>query len=333
MSRPNRVFFAGAVYHVYNRLARGERVFDDDFEAKVFKDLLAEISRRDGLTVFAWALLGNHWHLALRVGEVPLERPMRSLQQRITRGVNARRQVYGPLWQGRYKAKLVKEQRYLDQLMVYIHLNPVKAGIVTDPADYPWSGHGEILGLAKNPIVEIDTVLRVFGKTRRTARTAYKRMLETASKEEWTSNSPGHLPWWRLGRPAKGEDEDPEIAYRQKQKEKAKGPADRPSLEADEFVQLGAVALEVSVEALRSRQRKTEIVSAREYLAILGAERYGLRVVDLATVMNKSPDTMTKAIARVANRRAEKGECLHRLNDLDIAISAAGFLLDNGGTA
>lgn len=333
MSRPNRIFFAGAVYHVYNRLARGERVFDDEFEARRFKELLAEISMRDGLTVFAWALLGNHWHIALRVSEVPLERPIRSLQQRITRGVNARRRVFGPLWQGRYKAKLVNEQRYLDQLLVYIHLNPVKAGIVADPADYSWSGHREILGLEKEPIVDVDAVLRLFGKTRRKARAAYGRIIEVAAGEEWTSKLPGHLPWWRLGRPVKGGDEDPEIAYRLKQEEKMKGPADRPLLDAEVFVKLGAIALEVSVDALRSRHRSAEIVSAREHLAILGVERYGLRVVDLAAVMNKSPDTLTKAIARVAGRRASGAENTKSIDDLDATIAAAGFACNNGGMA
>ncbi len=134
---------------------------------------------------------------------------MRSLQQRVTRGINARHRVYGPLWQGRYRAKMVKEQRYLDQLLIYIHLNPVQAGLVSDPAQYSWSGHRELLGKVKNPIVDVDEVLRVFGTTRRTARAAYVRRLKGSLEEMWVGEEPGRLPWWRLGRPPKGEDEDP----------------------------------------------------------------------------------------------------------------------------
>jgi hypothetical protein len=85
---------------------------------------------------------------------------------------------------------------------------------VDDPAEYPWSGHGEILGRVKKPIVDVDEALRVFGATRRSARAAYVRRLKGAVEAEWIGEAPGRLPWWRLGRPPKGEDEDPEEAVR-----------------------------------------------------------------------------------------------------------------------
>ena len=212
MPRPDRIFVEGGIYHVYNRLGRGERVFDEEVEAMIFVSLLREIAERDGLTIFAWALLSNHFHLAVQTGVISLDRPLRSLQQRVTRGVNARRRVYGPLWQGRYRAKMVGDQRCLEQLLVYIHLNPVTAGMVDDPANYPWSGHRELLGKVKDPVVDVDEVLRVFGTTRRSARAAYVRRLKGSFDEQWIGEEPGRLPWWRLGRPPKGEDEDPKGA-------------------------------------------------------------------------------------------------------------------------
>jgi REP element-mobilizing transposase RayT len=214
MPRPDRVFVEGGVYHVYNRIGRGERVFDGAEQAATFVELLRRVVSRDGLTVYAWCLMSSHYHLAVRTGEITLDRPMRSLQQGVTRGVNARRKAFGPLWQSRYRAKLVEDQRYLDQLLIYIHLNPMSAGLVDDPAEYPWSGHGEILGRVKKPIVDVDEALRVFGATRRSARAAYVRRLKGAVEAEWIGEAPGRLPWWRLGRPPKGEDEDPEEAVR-----------------------------------------------------------------------------------------------------------------------
>jgi REP element-mobilizing transposase RayT len=214
MPRPGRIFAEGAIYHVCNRLARGEQVFAAEDEAARFVELLREVVRRDEVTVFAWCLMSNHYHVALRTGVVPLDRPMRSLQQRVTRGVNARRRVFGPLWQGRYRAKLVDDQRYLDALLVYIHLNPVTAGLVDDPAEHPWSGHRELVGMERDPVVDVDEVLRVFGTTRRGARSAYVRRLKVAVEEEWIGEAPGRLPWWRLGRPPKSEDEDPGDAVR-----------------------------------------------------------------------------------------------------------------------
>ena len=97
MTRPNHIVVEGGVYHVYNRLGRGERVFDQKAEATAFVDVLRDVVERDGLTVLAWTLMSNHFHLAVRTGVIPLDRPLRSLQQRVTRGVNVR-----PGYMGRF---------------------------------------------------------------------------------------------------------------------------------------------------------------------------------------------------------------------------------------
>jgi putative transposase len=322
MPRPDRVFIEGGVYHVYNRIGRGERVLEREREADTFVELLRRVVRRDGLTVYAWCLMSNHYHLAVRTGAVSLDRPMRSLQQLVTRGVNARQKVFGPLWQGRYRAKLVEDQRYLDQLLIYIHLNPVSAGIVDDPASYPWSGHCEILRQMKDPIVDVDEVLRVFGKTRRSARSAYIRRLKGAMEAEWIGEAPGHLPWWRLGRPPKGEQEDPEVAVRQRRQREAKGPEWRPQLTTEEFVAQTIAGLGLDLEDVRSRQRSPELVRARELVMVLGVERYGLKVRALAAAIGKSPDGMSHALARGIRRRLADEMFRVNLQKLDKMIAA-----------
>jgi len=321
MPRQNRIFVEGGVYHVYNRLGRGERVFDQEMEAAAFVEFLRDVVERDGLTVFAWCLLSNHYHLAVRTGAVSLDRPVRSLQQRVTRGVNLRRRVYGPLWQGRYKAKLVRDQRYLDQLLIYIHLNPVVAGIVNDPGEYRWSGHLELLGKVKKPITDVDEVLRVFGTTRRSARAAYVRRLKGSFEDEWIGEEPGRLPWWRLGRPPKGEDEDPETAIRERRDREELGPEWRPFFEAEEFLARCAELLGVGIAGLRSRRRAGELVRARELLMILGVERYSLKVKDLSMNMRKSPDGMTQTIARAARKWTEDNAFRRELNKLDRGLA------------
>ena len=324
MPRPCRVNIEGGVYHVYNRLARGERAFDEERQAEMFVRFLREVVRRDGLTVFAWCLMSNHYHLAVQTGVVSLDRPMRSLQQRVTHRVNQRRRVSGPLWQGRYRAKLVESQRYLDQLLVYIHLNPVAVGVVDDPAKYPWSGHHELLGSARQPIINVDGVLRLFGATRRSARAAYARRLRVAAGEKWIGEEPGRLPWWlRRGPHETCDEEDPEEAVRRRRKSESQGPEWRPRLTAGEFIVLGAKLLGVAVEDLRSRRRTPELVQARGLLAMVGVERYGLKLKVLATELGKSPDGMTKAVARVAQRRTDDGEFRCDADELDSALSRA----------
>ena len=132
MPRALRILVEGGLYHVYNRLARGEAVFSDPEEAIEFLDLLRDLKQRDDLQIFAWSLLGNHFHLAVRTSAVPLSRTMRTLQGGYSRAFNRRWGRTGPLWQSRYQTRLVDSQRYLVQLVFYIHLNPVRAGLVED---------------------------------------------------------------------------------------------------------------------------------------------------------------------------------------------------------
>ena len=92
-----------------SRIARGEAVFADQTEAAAFVDILRKIKCRDNLVVFAWALMSNHYHIALRAAEVPLWRSMASIQGLTTKGFNRRHRVYGPLWEGRYNSSVVEE--------------------------------------------------------------------------------------------------------------------------------------------------------------------------------------------------------------------------------
>jgi REP element-mobilizing transposase RayT len=132
MPRAGRSFEEGRIYHVYNRVGGGSTEFADEGLAATFVALLRLAMRRDEVPVFAWCLLGNHYHLVVRQGPVPLSRPMKALQQGVTRARNLRSRVYGPLWQGRFKAKEVLDEGYLLQLIAYVHLNPVKAGLAED---------------------------------------------------------------------------------------------------------------------------------------------------------------------------------------------------------
>lgn len=326
MPRAGRILVEGGVYHVYNRLARGERVFADEDEAEAFIAVLREVVSRDELTVFAWCLMSNHFHLAVRTGVVPLDRPMRSLQRTVTRGVNLRRRVFGPLWQARYKAKVISDQHYLDQLIAYIHLNPVSAGMVDDPAEYRWSGHSELLGAVGKPIIGVDDVLRLFGRTRRAARARYVRQLNGTAGEEWIGEQPGRLPWWRLGRPPKEEDEDPETTIRERRAREEMGPDWRPRLDVEGYVTRGAEFLDVDLDDLRSRRRGEGLARVRELLVLLGAERYRLKVKDLAKELRKSPDGMSQALARAARKRESDAAFRADLDRLDFQLSGGSTI-------
>jgi len=141
MSRPLRIEYPGAWYHVMNRGRRSEEIFTDKRDYQCFVDLLKETSEMWGLRITAYCLMPNHYHLLIQTPQANLSRSMRHVNGIYTQRFNRRHECDGQLFRGRYKSILVEEDRYLCQLVRYIHQNPVKAGLVRTPEDYPWSSH------------------------------------------------------------------------------------------------------------------------------------------------------------------------------------------------
>jgi len=316
--RAPRYFVDGAYYHVYGRIARGERVFANGDEASRFVEIIKEVKGRDGLTVLAWCVMGNHYHVALRTAAVELWRSIRLVQWRFARQLNRRRRQFGPVWQGRYQARLVDDQRYLLQLIAYIHLNPVSAGLVDDPATYAWSGHRELVGKAGSPLIDVDTTLALFGDRRAAARRTYVRMLRGERAQAWLGERPGRLPWWggitgdRVDAGA-WEAEPPDAATRH---------PDRVRVDdVRGFVDRAAAHLGVDAKELAGRGKAPGIVRAREIIAIVGVERSGVKVNELAARLEKSPGSVSRWMARAAERRAGDPTFAHRCQEVEAALA------------
>ena len=165
------------MYHVYNRFARGAAIFGEGDEAERILELPQRTRDREGLTVFAFCMMPSHYHLALGTGPVPLSRPMGFGQSRRAQEYNQRHRLTGPLWQSRFKAKVVEDDGGLGQLIADLHLNPVTAPEVTDSAEYRRSGHRELLRNAPSPLVDTDRTLGSYGKTPGSARVEDGRTL------------------------------------------------------------------------------------------------------------------------------------------------------------
>ncbi len=145
--------------------------------------LLQEGAERFDYRVHGFCLMTNHLHLAMQVADKPLARCMQNLSFRYTRWVNDRQGRTGHLFQGRYKAVLVEQDRHLVELVRYIHLNPVRARMVGDVHDYPWSGHGAYLGREEIPWLTTDWVLNQFGARRSVARRRYEAFIQQGLSE------------------------------------------------------------------------------------------------------------------------------------------------------
>jgi putative transposase len=140
-------------------MARGiERraIFKDNKDRTTFLDRLAIILEETQTQCYAWALIPNHFHLLLRTGPTPLSKVMRKLMTGYAVTFNKRHKRSGHLFQNRYKSVVCEEDPYLLELIRYIHLNPLRAGLVKDLKEldkYPWAGHSAILGNRNNPLI------------------------------------------------------------------------------------------------------------------------------------------------------------------------------------
>ncbi len=133
--------------------------------------------------ILAFCLMTNHVHLAVQVADFPLSRILQNLAFRYTRWINWRRKRSGHLFQGRYKAFVVEAEPYLVELTAYIHLNPVRAGIVKDAGAYRWSSHRAYSGKELLPWLETDFILGQFSKNLVKARKAFSEFVEGKSGE------------------------------------------------------------------------------------------------------------------------------------------------------
>jgi hypothetical protein len=225
---------------------------------------------------------------------------------------------------------LVDDEEYLRQLIAYIHLNPVTAGIVSDPAKYRWCGHREVLGKAAGRrLIDVDETLLAFHPSRRNGLAGYRSAMSGGIGEVWVGEGPGRLPWWRVGRPSK-KDEDGEIVVDEKrpriQMDGLSNVKARPQIELNDFLEKGAISCSVTIEDLRSRKRRAGIVEARETLAWLGVELYGFTVKEIAAGIEKYIETTSRLVSRAAARRCEDRGFKERVQRVDEVIAGSSEL-------
>lgn len=139
MGRRPRVHFSGAVFHAIAHGVEGQDIFLDDADRVNFLDDLRRLVQESGASLLAYCLMGNHFHLAIQVGNITLSSIMHRLLTRHAKAFNLRHDRKGHLFWSRHDEFLCSDEKYLAGLIRYIHMNPVKAGLVKKPEDWPWS--------------------------------------------------------------------------------------------------------------------------------------------------------------------------------------------------
>lgn len=194
MSRPLRIEFPGALYHITSRGNRKEDIFLSDEDRLLFLNTLSHTVKRYQWICHAYCLMTNHYHLLIETPEPNLSKGMRHLNGVYTQRFNRRHGRVGHVFQGRYKAILVQKDTHLLELIRYVVLNPVRAGIAQQPEDWRFSSHQAVLGKALKPDwLTIRWILRQFGNEARIAIKGYREFVLNGINQDLDHSVKGQI--------------------------------------------------------------------------------------------------------------------------------------------
>ena len=202
MARLPRLIVPGFPHHVIQRGNNRQRIFETQADYAFFLELAQEHASQFGVAIHAYVLMPNHIHLLAtpQTAQDALPKMMQAVGRRYVRHFNDSHGRTGTLWEGRYKSTLVQTDRYLLACMVYIDLNPVRAGLVSLAADYPWSSHGHYIGLRVDPLITPHPLEWALGNTPFAREAAYAALVQQGISTKQTLDlTQSALRGWALG--------------------------------------------------------------------------------------------------------------------------------------
>jgi REP-associated tyrosine transposase len=308
VSRPPRIELAGGIYHVIARGNERREIFRDDQDHRLYLARLAECQRRYDFGVLAYCLMPNHVHLAIERGPVPVGKIVLALHAFYGQKFNYRHERVGHLFQGRYRAFLVDCDRYLGALIQYIHLNPVRAGLVGRPESYLWSSD-RFYRRGKGPgWLDVDFVLRRFASTRSSACAAYRRWMGSL-EGDYEAVEP-------LARVVKGDDAFAEQSMRSAKREAP--PVRR--WEPAKFASAACAAQGFTLERLQSRSRRPFEARARALVAFIGRRDHGIPATALAACFGRDESALAHGLRRLEDELAHNPVLARRVEGIASAL-------------
>jgi putative transposase len=201
MARLPRLTIPGYPHHIIQRGNNRQAIFSGTADYELLLGLVDEHARRQHVAVHGYVLMSNHFHLlATPETEEGIPQMMQSIGRQYVRNYNQKHARTGTLWEGRYKSTLIQAERYLLTCMVYMDLNPVRAGMVADPADYPWSSHQHYIGRRVDKLLTPHPLYWELGNTPFSRDEAYSNMVRSGiSEQEKQALTNATLRGWALG--------------------------------------------------------------------------------------------------------------------------------------
>jgi REP element-mobilizing transposase RayT len=185
MARPLRLHVPNGFYHVTLRGNHRQPIFFRASDRDLLNGIVSRVVSQLGIRIHAFCWMSNHIHMLVQVSSRPLGDAIMRIAGRYARAAQSNIETTGHLFERRHHAALVDEDRYLVTLIRYIHQNPVRAGLVDDPLDYPWSSHHNYLGRPDPDWVTTRFALGVLGNRRATAMARYRELMSSPSPDRW----------------------------------------------------------------------------------------------------------------------------------------------------
>jgi putative transposase len=320
MPRKARIDAPGALHHIIIRGIERNPIFNDSQDYRNFIDRLGNILSDTSTPCYAWAQITNHVHILLRTGHAPLSTVMRRLLTGYAQQFNRRHKRHGHLFQNRYKSILCEEDQYLIELVRYIHLNPIRVGIIKDIKklkSYSRCGHSVLMGKIKHPWQDTDYVLRLFGKTVGSARKAYSGFVFKGialgrrpelvggglvrSSGGWSALKAMRSTGLRAASDERilGSSDFVESVLKQANEEyEKKTYAIAKGLTLDKIIAMVADHFEVDASLLLTSSRQRIVARARSIICALAVDRLAVSGAHVAITLNLSPSAVSKLASR-----------------------------------
>ena len=303
MARKRRLIEAGYCYHVMVRGNGGQEIFKDDADRSRFCLLLQYAKEKHALNIHGFCLMGNHVHLVVQPRTSDLSSGMHSLTFRYAQHFNMKHDRRGYLYQGRYKSIMVQSGIYLLRLLRYVHLNPVRAGIVRHPEEFAWSSHLAYLGSKEYVWLNRSLVLDAFGEEKGVENLLrYTQMDDNVIRDETLEirkavrlgvyGDPEFIEEWR---PKLSEDWTEESLHK---------------VSPASIAELVCCHLDITLEEIRSENRSKQLVEARALMASLNQKLKAGSMADLGRCIARDPTSL----ARLA-KKCETDPPLKKLSD------------------
>lgn len=203
MARLARLTVPGYPHHIIQRGNNRQVIFGEAADYDLLLSLIDEHARKQHVAVHGYVLMTNHFHLLATPDTLEgIPQMMQSVGRRYVRHYNLRHARTGTLWEGRYKSTLIQAERHLLNCMVYMDLNPVRAAMVADPADYAWSSHQHFIGRRADKLISPHPLYWELGNTPFAREKAYSEMVRSGiSEEERQALTDSAMRGWALGEP------------------------------------------------------------------------------------------------------------------------------------